>query len=460
MTTCTDCSKTECENPEITPSTTTTTKKWKIFLGLSSFQILVMFRRGLFYTYLSIYMRSYLQLSVTVTTLFATIPMLCSGFFQIFVWGRLSDRLQKRRSLIIMGEIIAAILIYGTYLVHSQFSNLFTAGYVIIIGLSITEVFWSMSNISWSALISDLYPSKERSKIMGQLTSLGGVGRIVGALLGGILYDGFGQQYPGWGFREGSLFIISSIIILMSALPMLMVPEGGIGKQGGDAILEKGKKTSKENSTPHKSKIPHIGFFILFILALYISNFGRNSIEVIYSQFLILDSGFRVDSQTLGFIVNVRSIAIILIGVTIGTLSKKLGHGTSFLIGILIYIGGLLLTAYTSEIIFVFGGSFLLGAGEVIIVSSSYAYAAQLIPEEHRAKMFSIYNATFFLSWGIPSTLITGPLVDRLLNSGSPEVYAYQSAFLVGSIIALFGFFFLLGLEIYRKKAQIGSKNE
>ena len=124
----------------------------RIFYSLSSFQMLAMFRRGLFYTFLSIYMRYFLGLSVTMTTLYATIPMVLSSIFQTFVWGRLSDRLQKRRTLIILGEFIAGILLIITFWVHTLFDDLTQAGIAIITGLSIIEIFWSMSNISWSAL--------------------------------------------------------------------------------------------------------------------------------------------------------------------------------------------------------------------------------------------------------------------------------------------------------------------
>ncbi|MHA1671488.1 MAG: hypothetical protein ACTSV5_13060, partial [Promethearchaeota archaeon] len=109
----------------------------KSFLGLSSFQMLAMFRRGMFYTYLSIYFRSFLLLSVTETTLYATLPMIMSVIFQNFVWGPLSDKLQRRRTLIILGEILAGIGIILVWLVHYGISNLVLAGYVIIIGLSI-----------------------------------------------------------------------------------------------------------------------------------------------------------------------------------------------------------------------------------------------------------------------------------------------------------------------------------
>ena len=142
----------------------------KIFWGISSFQALAMFRRGLFYAFLSIYLRYFLGLSVTETTLFATLPMIFNILSQTFIWGRFSDRRQLRRTLILWGEGCGAagtILIWGA---HALVSTPGLSGYVIILGLTIVEIFWSMSNIGWSALISDLYPEKKRNAILGYLT--------------------------------------------------------------------------------------------------------------------------------------------------------------------------------------------------------------------------------------------------------------------------------------------------
>jgi MFS family permease len=74
-------------------------------MGLASFEMLAMFRRGLFYAYLTIYLRHFLGLSVTATTLFATLPMVVNILSQGLIWGRISDRYQLRRSLIIIGEL-------------------------------------------------------------------------------------------------------------------------------------------------------------------------------------------------------------------------------------------------------------------------------------------------------------------------------------------------------------------
>lgn len=175
----------------------------KVFFRISSFQILAMFRRGLFYSYLSIYLRFFLGLSVTETTFFATFPMILNVVFQTFVWGGVSDRYQKRRTLIIVGEITAAITTVPVWFLHTLPASHYAAGYVIIVGLSVAEIFWSMSNVAWSALISDLYAALERTAVQGRLASIGALGRIAGVWIGGLAYDGLARYYEGWGFHKG-----------------------------------------------------------------------------------------------------------------------------------------------------------------------------------------------------------------------------------------------------------------
>ena len=212
---------------------------YRIFFGISSFQILAMFRRGLFYSYLSIYLRHFVGLSVTETTLFATLPMVVNIVFQTFVWGAFSDRFQLRRTLIICGEIMAG---FGTVLVwyaHTLTDTLTLAGYVIIIGLSLIEIFWSMSNVGWSALISDIYRQEDRNAIQGRLASIGGIGRLAGVWIGGVLYDGLNLGYEGWGFYEGALFFVAAGAMFISIVPMLFVPEGGITYERENKFIHK-----------------------------------------------------------------------------------------------------------------------------------------------------------------------------------------------------------------------------
>lgn len=394
-----------------------------------------MFRRGLFYTYLSVYLRFYLNLSVTETTLYATLPMIMSVLFQNLVWGPISDKFQRRRLLIILGELIAGIGTLLVWSIHFTFDKLYIAGYVIIIGLTIIEMFWSMSNIGWSALVSDIYPFKKRGKIMGYLTSIGGSGRIIGIFIGGFLYD------DGLGFRNGTLFFIASFIMFISTIPMLLfAPEGGITSK---------KKPEANSEMDSGNNEKNIFIFVIFIIALTLINFGRNSIAIPFPQYLKLESGFNVDDLLLSFIANTRSISVVLIGLSAGILSKKLGHARSLIFGTTIGITALLIITIATSLPIIFLGSFLIGAAEVIIYASSYAFASTLIPARIRAKLFGVYNTTFFLSWGLACTLVSGPLIDLLINAGKSDIFAYQVAFLVGALICLIGLLIFTFLEIW-----------
>ena len=416
-----------------------------VFFGISSFQILAMFRRGLFYSYLSIYLRHFLGLSVTETTLFATFPMVINIIFQTFVWGAFSDKYQLRRTLIVCGEILAG---FGTVLVwyaHTLTANLILAGYVIIMGLSIVEIFWSMSNVGWSALISDIYPQEDRNTIQGRLASVGGIGRIAGVWIGGLLYDGLSLKYEGWGFYEGALFFVAAGAMFISIFPMLWVPEGGI------------KKEMKKASTPGIGLFESSGkVFWVFIAAMVFINFGRNSIAVIQSQYLVLDSGFAVSSKVLSYIVNTQSAAMILTGLIAGWIGRKIGNGNSLLLGTALAIGSLILLAVTGDLVIIYISNFLRGCSEVIVLASSYAFASVLIPPERRAKLFGIYNATYFLSWGIAGTFIAGPITDILMVYGASEVFSYQMAFVAAAIMTLIGFIIQVFLSyVYIPKSSL-----
>lgn len=409
----------------------------KTFLNISSFQILAMFRRGLFYSYLSIYLRFFLGLSVTETTFFATFPMILNVLFQTFVWGVVSDRYQLRRTLIILGEISAAISTSFVWYIHTLPESHHTAGYVIIIGLSIVEIFWSMSNVGWSALLSDLYPEHQRAGLQGKLSSIGAVGRIIGVWIGGLAYDGLSQFYEGWGFDKGLLFFIASGIMLVSTIPMLFVPEGGIEKDVKELRLQRAGKVTVSRK------------FLVFLLAMIFINFGRNSVALIKPQYLSLDEGFNVSSSLLSYIVNTSSVATLIVGLSIRELSTRLKDEILLLVGTVIAIFSLSGFVFAENLSLIFISNFLAGASNVVILASSYSTASKLIPPEKRGKQFALFNATFFLSWGIPGTFIAGPIVDQLIKSGATQIFSYKMSFLSAAILVFIGT--LISLFVIRK---------
>ena len=421
----------------------------RIFPGISTFQALAMFRRGLFYSYLSIYLRYFLGLSVTETTLFATLPMLLNVLFQTFVWGVLSDKYQKRRTYIILGEIFAAVSTFFVWLVHTFPDSKIFAGYIIIVGLAIVEIFWSMSNVGWTAIISDFYPERSRTAVQGRLASVGAIGRIIGVWAGGLCYDGLAKYYEGWGFDKGILFFIASGVMLVSTIPMFFMPEGGV--QGG---------AEAQTGSANPSVIFKQGLFasvsrpfLIFLIAMVFINFGRNSIAAIKTQYLVLDSGFNVSSRLLSYIVNMQSLATLISGLFLSRYAGRFNEKRLLDLGAVAAILCLMGYAFGRRLFIMFGSDFLAGVAEVIIFSASYTYASKLIPAEHRARHFALFNATYFLSWGIAGTLIAGPVVDLMMRFGVGELFSYRMSFVSAMILVLIGML-LLGFAYRANNAK------
>lgn len=419
----------------------------RTFIGISSFQALAMFRRGLFYSYLSVYLRFFLGLSVTETTFFATFPMILNIVFQTFVWGVISDKYQKRRTLIILGEFFAAVSTFFVWLIHTLPASKYTAGYVIILGMSFVEIFWSMSNIGWSAIISDLYPEQRRTEIQGKLTSIGALGRIIGVWIGGIAYDGLAHYYAGWGFDKGLLFFIASGIMAISTIPMFFVPEGGL-KTINNLTGEKAKSPEGAKQVWSYARI-----FIVFLIAMVFINFGRNSIALIKAQYLSLENGFNVSSRLLGYIVNMQSAAMFIGGIFVTKLSKKFNDNALLLFGSMTAVVHLFGFMLGTTLIIIFISNFLGGISMVIILASAYSYVSRLIPPEKRGKQFALFNATFFLSWGVAGTLIAGPVVDILIRSGANQIFSYKMSFLSAALLVIIGIIiFIFVDQMARKK--------
>jgi len=401
----------------------------RYLIGLASFQMLAMFRRGLFYAFLSIYLRHRLGLSVTETTLFATLPMVVNVLAQTLVWGRISDRLQLRRTLIIVGEMLAAGGTVLTWYIHRRFADPIASGYAIIAGLTAIEIFWSMSNISWSALVSDLYDVKQRSRIQGWLASMGGVGRIVGVWIGGLLYDGLGLKPEGWGFFEGPLFFVAAGVMLISTLPLFFLPEGGIGYDAAPVA-----------ANPHQERSSaSIAVYLVFLAGMTFINFGRNSIAIIFTQYLTLGSGLALDSRTLSWVVNTQSLAIVALGWMAGWICRRMGNGAALLAGTLAAVAGLTLLASTASLPMVYAACFLRGVGDAVIMAAAYTFASILIPPQMRARLFAWFNGTFFLSFGMAGTLIAGPIVDGLIAAGYAQPWAYRLSFAAGAALTVIG---------------------
>jgi MFS family permease len=122
-----------------------------------------------------------------------------------------------------------------------------------------------------------------------------------------------------------------------------------------------------------------------------------------------------------------------------GRLGRWVGDGPSVCLGAAIAIVYLLIYSLTDNLSWIYVASWFRGMADVIILASSYAFVSVLIPPERRGTLFSLFNATLFLSWGVAGTLIAGPIVDLLFHAGISQAIAYRAAYLSGLVMVIIG---------------------
>ncbi|OLS29671.1 MAG: hypothetical protein HeimAB125_21710 [Candidatus Heimdallarchaeota archaeon AB_125] len=433
--------------------------KRKHFASLSIFQIMAMFRRGIFYFFLSIYLKEFLGVSNTEMTLFATLPMIANIFAQSAIWGRISDKFKKRRLLIVFGEVFAAVGYLIVFWIHNVVNKgkvgighisdvLFSqsevlgildtastydanfipkilqiSAYVIIFGFTIIEAGWSSSNLGWTTLIADLTIESERSKTMGLLQFVGGIGNVLGVTASGFLYQ------DGFGFWLGNLFYVSSGIMVFSIVALFLIPESYADLEE-DYFKEVEQKSNQlvidERKTKRgiKSDWP-IKLFIWLIIVLAIVNIGGNSINQMIQIHVRLPDTFRASDSIVAGLRNTSSITMIIGGLVIGFLTSRFGDGNMLLVGFLFaFLGTIFLPVVPSIAIFFVYMAFK-GASRVWIQTTAYSMVNRVVPLEKRGRMMGYYNAAFYLSWGMGGTLITGPIADAIVGSNFAVIITY-----------------------------------
>ncbi len=383
----------------------------------------------------------------------ATVGMIANAGAQSFLWGGALDKYRKPTMFVILGEGLAGVghifMVFG-YQVFLGVNQLIIAGYVIIFALGIIEIFWSMSNVGWSALLSELTTIDERKKLMGQLSIIGGFGGIGGAMLGGFLFDN------GAGFANGSIFFVAAVVMIFSSLIVYFSI-----RARSHAEHIKGDDTPTLDNHP-LSDLPStlLKGYMIFIVALVFINFGRNSIAIITSLFLADPTGFGADGGAIAIYSNVGSIASMIAGALVGSVVSKRDDDKVMLSGVFLAVFAILWLIITPSFLLAMVSSFLTGASQVIIGSSSYSIAARMAPEEYRGRLFAYYNATFFLSWGMAATFVAGPVADMLISLGFSNADAYRGSFVAAVILILTGVCILLASFRYTKRNGLFSEAE
>ena len=404
----------------------------RTFFNLSVFEFLTFLRRGVFYTFMINYL--YLLMgTVTSTAALGTLNMIASSIGQNLLWGRICDRYKLRAKLIMAGETIAAFAYIAVFLAQRSLiaaGNSFQAGLTIIIGLSILEFFWSMSDVGWAALLTDITTPQTRGRTVGILNFIASLGRTVGILFAGFLYN------EGEGFKSGTIFYIVTILLFIGAALMTLTSRGIKAK----CIPEERAASSKGDYVNVKDDEQNARTYRWFLVALIVIILGTASTSQIFLLFLPLKGGLNATDPEMSLILTAWTIGGMISSLAAGRLSDKIGRAKVLLLGMaLATLTPLFYSlSYNVPLMALIYG--LNGVSFWTIQTVGFVLSGDLIPEHGRGRLLSRYNAVMALSWGPAGVLIGGPLADIQVRSFGLSAYAaYVNTFLVSSIIIAFG---------------------
>ena len=417
----------------------------RTYFNLSVFQFITFLRRGVFYTFMIPYLHM-LMGTVTWTAALGTLNMIGSSLGQNLLWGRICDKYKARTKLIISGEMIAAVTYVLVFLIHRflrDSGNNFNAGLSIIFGLSILEFFWSMSDVGWAALLTDVTTPQIRGRVIGTLNFIASVGRMTGVLYSGFLYN------DGEGFLNGTIFYIV-IALLLAGVSLMVFTSRRIktDKTEEQCTQTTPKQEDRLSNRQNEKK------YWMFLISLIVVILGAASISQIFLLFLQLPNGLNFSDPQMTLVVSAWTVGGMIASLGAGRLSDRFGRLKVLLFGLSLAIVTPLFYSFASSVplmSFVYG---LNGVSFWTIQTVGFVFAGDMIPKDKRGRLLGRYNTVMALSWGPAGILIGGPFADLQVGRlGLSPFTAYVNVFYASSIIVLIGTV-LFAIKIARAKPQ------
>jgi MFS family permease len=312
------------------------------------------------------------------------------------VMGGLSDRLGKRKLMIVIGLIVMA---FGTlaYVLSTQFVDLLVLRLVQGAGVAIT--------IPASLALMAVSTKKEtRGSAMGFFSTLRMVGFATGPLIGGFLYDHFGFNAT---FFAGTGFILLGLILVL-------------------AWVEKDKEIAP---TPRQRGFRLIDRDLISAgivgagLATFIMASDFSMISTLENQF-----NARLNQTAFGFGIAFSALMVsrLLFQVPLGRLSDRVGRKPLIIGGLLLMAPATLLLGWVGTTFEFAGMRLVQGLASAAIAAPAFALAADLSKEGGEGRQMSIVTMGFSLG------IAVGPLV-----TGALAIFSFIAPFIIGAIFTI-----------------------
>jgi DHA1 family multidrug resistance protein-like MFS transporter len=327
------------------------------------------------------------------------------------LWGILSDRIGRKPVL------TAGVLGYAISLLMFGLAQTFT---MLFIARALSGILSSATMPTAMAYIGDNTLQKEKSKGMGQLGAMMGVGIIVGPILGGLLStDSLSLPF----------FIGSGLAFLALLLVIFLLPESRVSST--DNPPPSGEQRARTRDVYLRVLLSPAGILLLLI---FIMSFGMTNFQGMIGLYVV--DKFAFNTTQVGVMWMVMGLVMILgQGVLVGPLTERLGDLNLIRIGLLGGAIGFVLVAFATGYLttLLALGFFMLALALIGPALNSYI---SNFAGEHQGTVMGLNSASASLG------RVVGPLWGGYIYDINIEYPFYSGAgtLLLGLLVSLVGF--------------------
>lgn len=376
----------------------------------------------------------------------------------VFLFGTLTDRTGKRRTLISSGFVLWGILFicFGATQYIAQIN--LAAGVVVIVIMDMLLSFCGSvsTDVGYSTWLTDIINDKNRGQIGGAIATQVVLGSLLGNIIGGYIV-GTENNYIRLFVVAGTLFSVLgliSVVLFDAKDDVKPYVRGSFTQQFASVFDFKSIFKNKEFMwvnlavviffTGYNTYFPHLGNLLTQYLGYSANQMGLiKAVPIIFAMLVTIPVS--------KFINNKKFVEVVLIAVVLG------------------FIGVLSVFNITPDDVDasktfnfrLFLAVFLVGISYIIMLQTTKTWTKNLHPQETKGQYEGIWAFSFALLPSIIGSNIGEFVIknsgEALLNS---SVHRYEyipngKVFLVGAIISVFSFIPVLIAKKYSKKNSV-----
>lgn len=322
-----------------------------------------------------------------------------------FGWGSVSDRLGKRRSVIVLSNVVASLLYF--LFVH--------VGITWLIVLRCVQTFFYSSYILIPAIITEYFPSS-KGRALGKYNVATGIGWAIGGVISGhaarIGFDIF--------------FALIGVLSLLFCILFFFVE---------DIPREKDMRTFKEFLVFGEYK--KILLLCVYVFALMT---GGSMLSSIFNVYL---SNLGVSKEYIGYITSLTALTFLLVADAVGKACDKFGRKPLLMVTPVLYVGmwlgiGLIQNLLVKIVLWIlpFYALFIIGSTSAV---------SDLTPEKERGRGIGILN----------SSIGFGNFVGGIAGGNLADFIGPKNTFIAASFFAVASLFISLRMEETKEHVHI-----